>query len=161
MRMPQNPQTWLLETVSAPFCRNNTVQRPLSQLPSSSLLCCFPHREAPQTEEYFTSRAKREVPDLPSAFLSAWRTSFSAGPLPCTRHQEKKVLWSSALFFCLCFFTSVSICPLFFSPVPSLHPPHTSNMSFFVFCTYGPFSLLNSPPSPLLWRSLSLSGAQL
>lgn len=89
------------------------------------------------------------------------------------KKEKKKVLssfstWFCSLFLPLFFHLCIYLSPLLFSfPLPPPSSPsspallllRTSNMSFFIFCTYRPFSLLNSPPSPLLWLSLSLSGA--
>lgn len=112
-----------------------------------------------------------------SAFHSSWHASFNVRPFPTPNRlrqlkKEKKRRKSCqvfplgfVLFFYLCVFSPqylfVPSSFLLFPPSATSSPLLlcTSNMSFFVFCTDRPFSLLNSPPSPLLWLSLSLSGA--
>lgn len=81
-----------------------------------------------------------------SAFHFAWHKSFNVRPFPTPnrlkmlkrREEKKKVLssfstWFCSLFLPLCFFTSVSICPLFFSPFPSplhlLPPPSSASLT--------------------------------
>lgn len=116
-------------------------------------------------EEYFPPWAKRKVPNLrktqqpPRLFTRPGTHHSMSGHFPrqisLESSEKKKVLssfstWFCSLFLPLCFFTSVSIRPLFLSPSPC----HSSS-----FVPTGPFSPLNSPPSPLLWLSFSLSGA--
>lgn len=141
-----------------------------------SLLWCFPQRfgrKSPQIEEYFTSWAKCEVPELwknadaVSAFHLGWHVSLNVRPFPTPNRLRKLKKFQDfplgfVPFFFLCVFSPQYLFVLssFLLFLTLLHLLlHTSIMSFFIFCTYRPFSLLNSPPSPLLWLSLSLSGA--
>lgn len=123
--------------------------------------------------------AKREVPNLrntaglPRLFAPHWQTSFNVRPFPTPNRRRKRKRKSCQVFplgfvlfffLLLCFFTPVSICPLFSSPFPSstsssLLPLCTSNMSFFVFCTYRPFFPIELPaPSTPLALPFPLKG---